>query len=399
MYSKIERSNVACYYLFAIFREPILWGPILITYIAAVAKMSLSEIYFMEACCVIIASIVQVPTGAFADTYGRARSIQIGMLLIVCEVLIFSLSTNKLMIWLANTFWAIGYSFMSGADSSLLKDSLTALGREDEFKKIHSRANGIKFGIVTFAVLFVGYLAEKNIRLPLRIDTGIVLTGFVISLFFNDKHHTIVRNNHEKHNGKWFKRIKRSLVNSWNNKMILWLIVFGVIVSVVSKLWFFTYNKYFELNNIPLRYYGYIFAGLNLVACLSSWNASRLIKSTTTMGGINIIFGCIAIPLIMMGLIIHPLSAVFTLAQNIVRGFAGTFSENIFHKNINSADRATMISVKSMYSEAAEVVCMLFFSYITSIYTLQSAILGLGIFTFIAWFIMARSFKKYFGNH
>ncbi|HPN81500.1 MAG TPA: hypothetical protein PK412_03070, partial [bacterium] len=75
---KQANRNVVLYYFFQLLREPLFWGPILISYIRHVSQMSLSEIYIMEATCLIGIMLLEIPSGALADLLGRRRTIFIG---------------------------------------------------------------------------------------------------------------------------------------------------------------------------------------------------------------------------------------------------------------------------------------------------------------------------------
>jgi MFS family permease len=85
-------GNIVKYYLYKLFANSGMRGPILVMFMTTTCKMPLSEVYFCEACCVIILAALQIPMGILADRWGRVKTIRIGCLFIVLELLGFAIS-------------------------------------------------------------------------------------------------------------------------------------------------------------------------------------------------------------------------------------------------------------------------------------------------------------------
>lgn len=90
--------NIKLYYLFQLFKEPLFWGAILITFITRVSDMTLSDIYLMEAVCVIGIVVLDSPLGALADLIGRRTTILIGICIWSVKLFVFASAVNPLMI-------------------------------------------------------------------------------------------------------------------------------------------------------------------------------------------------------------------------------------------------------------------------------------------------------------
>ena len=391
--TKSYDSNVRLYYGYAMLREPILWGPILVIYIQSVSFMSLAEIYLMEASCVTIASLLQIPTGHFADRYGRKNSMIVGLLFILTEMILFTIASSKTEIWISNTFWAIGYSFMSGADSALLYDSLRAIKRQREYRKIEGKVMCLRYLVVAAAVISSGYLATIYIRLPCMIDTVIIMTCFFVVFAMREAPH---EDDSTEHGGLAVQKV--GMLNAikccWHNKKMVWIIALATTVSVTSKLWFFTYNPYFKEVGIKLIYYGYIFMALNVVAAISSYYAHAVSNRLSSMASIALSLSCIFIPILVMGILMEPWAVLMVLPQNFVRPFINS----LLHENISSRQRATMISVKSSIHQLMEVMCMVVFALLISEFTLGSALTCLGLVTGVISIVLLVSYGKYFNK-
>lgn len=383
MNTRLAERNIKLFYVFQLLREPLFWGPILIIYISRVSGMNLAEIFFMEAVVLILLFVLEIPSGAIADLLGRKRALVIGYALLALDNLFFALASTPFMIWTANIIWVIGYALVSGADSALLYDSLFYLNREKEFMKIRGRSDAYRLALVAVCSIAAGYLAEINLRLPVFLSTFFILANLFNLLFMFEppvvKYQQYYWREH-------LQKIVDGLSLVWQAKKILWLIGFAVLVGTVSKIWFFTYNMYFELVELPLVYYGWIFFPLNLVAATVSHNADRLRRRLGETGSMLLMLGCLAMPILLMSYLVFPGSSLLIIIQNITRGLINPFVEDEVHAQVSSRNRATAISIKSASIGVGQFLGLGGFSYclaagglIMSLKILGWATLGGGI--------------------
>lgn len=355
MDTKQAQRNVALYYFFQLLREPLFWGPILISYIMAVSRMTLSEIYAMEAICLVGIMLLEVPSGALADLLGRRRTIFIGSALFIADNLVFALADSKLMIWSANLIWVVGFSLVSGADSSLLYDSLKVLGQEDDYKKIEGRSTAYRFLLAAACSVFVGYLTSYSWRLPVGLGVVFIAANCLVTWFFVEP--PFAGGKKYSAAGHW-QLMKLSVLFVANHRPVKWVIVFSVLVGVVSKIWFFTYNPYFELVGLPLHYYGWLFFGLNLVAAFFCHQADRLYRRLGDFGSIVMMLSAVSLPILAMGLVVSKPLALLVIMQNVARGYYNPFIGHFLHRYLDSANRATVVSIKSAVRGLGEFVML-----------------------------------------
>jgi len=118
--AKDAARNIRLYRLYVTFREPLLWGSILISFIMHVGHMSLAQIYFMESLVLLGTIFLQVPTGALADLIGRKKTVIFGSIMYSISIIWFSFGNSPLDMWGANILCMFGISFCDGADSAFL---------------------------------------------------------------------------------------------------------------------------------------------------------------------------------------------------------------------------------------------------------------------------------------
>ena len=157
---KLER-NIHLFYAFRLLREAQIWIPIWIVYLVVDRGFTLSEVGVAEAAFLIGLTILEVPTGAVADRYGRSKSLVLGAITLIAALLIFAFATSIPILLASFLLWSVADTLMSGADLALLYDSLSALGRQREYEKLAGRGEAMLWGGATLAVLIGAPLAAQ----------------------------------------------------------------------------------------------------------------------------------------------------------------------------------------------------------------------------------------------
>jgi MFS family permease len=386
------KRNILLYKLYQAFKEPLFWGPILIIYIQKIGNMSLPQIYLMESVCVILLFILQIPTGALADKIGRKKTMLIGSVLLVVDCLVFGLARGPAWIWMANIFWSFGFSLISGADSALLYDTLASQGKSDSYKQVDGKSIANRFILFAIASPIAGYLAATNMRLPVLLGLPGLLATCVFIMCMVEPPRT--------GDAMAKKRIqdimKLSVIFVANNKRVKWIIAYTALLLVIGKVWFFTYNPYFELVALPLKYYGWIFFVLNIVAAIFSYFAHQIAKRSSPLACFTVMVLITALPIMLMGAL--PLLPLvwLVLFQNVTRGYLRPFMGQYLNDHLKSEHRATVSSVQSAVDALAQFVLLGVFGLILKVVNLPIALIMLGTGTLFVGLILLVRYQKIF---
>lgn len=392
MQKKQMQKNLLLYKWYQLFREPLFWGPILILYVTRLTGMKLEELFFMEGITYLMIVALEIPSGAIADMIGRKKTIFIGMVLECIHVIILLFATQPIHIWIENIIWAVGYTLISGADVSLIYDSLKSEEREDEFKTIHGKANANRFLLIAICSLSVGFLGKINLRLPAILSLiPFIVNVWVVSRFTEPP---ITKTGKVKLNQHW-DLMKTSVLFVANHLKLKWIIGFTALMAIISKLWFFTYNPYFEMVNLPLEYYGVIFFSLNIVSFLFSYFADKISKKLTDYQSVGLITLSTMLPLAVMSIFVRTASSWLVLFQNIGRGYSKVFNEHMFNDYLDSENRATCNSISSAVVQFICAISLMIFSKLVLARTsLPNALQYLAIFGLTGTAILLVTFQK-----
>ena len=129
--------------------------------------LRLSQILTLNAWFMGWTFLLEVPTGAVADFFGRKWSIVLGALTTAIASLVYA-SAPRFEVFLgAEIIFALGYTLVSGADEALLYDSLVASGREPEGRRQIARLHAAQLlGLVTGALAGSVIAGAWGVRMP-----------------------------------------------------------------------------------------------------------------------------------------------------------------------------------------------------------------------------------------
>ena len=106
--------------------------------ILAARGYSLAQIGLAETVFHITSLLLEIPSGVFADLFGRKRMLLVSSLLRMIGNVIMILSGNLFMVCLSLAFHAASYNFASGSGDALAYDSLKLVQREAYYEKYAS---------------------------------------------------------------------------------------------------------------------------------------------------------------------------------------------------------------------------------------------------------------------
>lgn len=128
--------------------------------------LSITEIMILKAVYSVVIVMLELPSGYFADVVGRKKMLVIGAFLGAAGFITYSLTHSYLGFLIAEIALGAGQSFISGADSAMLYDTLASGKRQNEY----TRYEGINTSVGNFSEAFAGLaggaLALASLRLP-----------------------------------------------------------------------------------------------------------------------------------------------------------------------------------------------------------------------------------------
>lgn len=343
---QIER-NIFLYYIFS----ALSFTPISLSVFVLFWKdngLNLFDIFLLQGIFSFAIVLWEVPTGMIADLIGKRTSLIAATSALTFAFLIYGSGHSFAPFLLAELIIALGVSLVSGADTSLLYDSLKKLNREEEYQKIEGRARAIQ--LISFAVcnLLGGFIGFYSYRATVYLSALGPFFALLISFGFVEVN--------IPHSGRSFKEnltsYKQLMFDSLKfikkHKLIRWQIIFSSVLAGSASWLLWLYQPYMQWTGLPVWGFGIAFAVFNLIAAYMSSIAHRLEGYFSVINLIIIIILLQVTPLILMSYIIGPFSFLFILGHQSVRGISRPLINDWLLKYTFADKRATVISINSM---------------------------------------------------
>ncbi|MFN0093622.1 MAG: MFS transporter [Dehalococcoidia bacterium] len=151
--------NLRLLQAFWFFRDAQIWIPVWIVFLTLEQGFTLTQVLTTEGIYLLAVVLLEVPTGAVADRWGRSKSLGLGAICLGVAVLAFAFATTYPILLGSFLLWALGTTLMSGADLALLFDTLKDAGREHEYEQWAGRGASLNWGGAAVATLLGGPIA------------------------------------------------------------------------------------------------------------------------------------------------------------------------------------------------------------------------------------------------
>ncbi len=257
VFARTVKNNIWKLYTISALRGFMLIMPVIVLFYKE-NGLSMAEVLLLQALFSVVIVVLEIPSGYFADLIGRRISIIFGGIGGFLGYLIYAGSYGFWGFLVAEIFLAVGASFMSGADSALLYDSLAEIGKKDDYKKYEGRFGSISNFSEAVASIIGGALAVISLRTPLYYESIALFLSVPLSFTLVETARQAI-NISESKIKSLAKIIKFSL---HEHKEIKWLIIYGGIISsaTLTMVWFI--QPYFVLVGLPLVWFGLAWAAL-----------------------------------------------------------------------------------------------------------------------------------------
>ena len=319
--------------------------------------------------------LLEVPSGYFADIFGRKKALMLTGIFAAIAMLIFALGINFYHFLFAAILWATAGVFISGADSAFIYDTLKDLKREGDYKKIWGNIVFYYSIGVSLASIIGGILGKLDFRYPFyaMIPFMLLLIPLSLSLKEPQRHKTIFTKNYLF---DLLKIIKSSVLK---NKKLRWLLAYSAVIVGFINIAYFLYQPYFKLSGLNIVYFGVVFAGFNVVVAISGKYSHLIEAKIGQKYSLILLFVLTGVSFLLMSNFIYLFSFAFALLIQFVKGFSSVVVSDYVHQLTDSSVRATVLSVKSLIEKLFFAIITPFIGWVVDVYSLIQALTLSGI--------------------
>ena len=351
--------------------------------------LTLTEVMILQSIYSFSVALFEIPSGYIADIFGRKKTIVLSTIFTFIGFLVFSFFGGFYAFAIAQVLVGIGGSLMSGSDSAIIYDTLLETNSKTTYTKIEGRSYAIGNFSEAFAGILGGFLAVGSIYMPIYVQTSILF--FSIPIAF-----TLIEPTMHKENklDRSFKAVlevvKFAMVD---NQKLKWLIIYSSAMGVatLSMAWFA--QPFFKSINIPLAYFGILWAVLNFSAGITSFNAHQFDKKDNNYKMLFYLALAMPISFLFLGYNASVFGLIFILLIYLLRGIVTPILRNAINENTTSNKRATVLSVRSLIIRISFAISAPILGYIADNYSLAISFYGLAIV--VGFFSILSAIKLY----
>lgn len=304
--------------------------------------MGMHEIFLLKAIYSIAIVVMEIPSGWMADVWGRKKTLLLGGILGSGGFLLYSFSYGFWAFALAEIILGVGHSFVSGADSALLYDSLKASGKTDQYIKQEGRITSVGNFAEAIAGIIGGFLAAISLRTPFYFQFAVASIAIPAAFtLIEPKIHTTEHIHSVK---KLFGNIRKTLLV---NKNLRISILLSAVTGTSTLTFAWLVQPYFKAVGLSVELFGIFWTALNLTVGVSSVFAYKVERYLGKKSTLILIITVLAAGYFLSGINITLWGMAFLFLFYIVRGLATPVLKNYINLYTESDVRATMLSVRN----------------------------------------------------
>lgn len=369
------RHNIWKIYVGEFLGEVLFMAAVIVPFLGGTG-LTMQEILTTEAFFAGALFLLEIPTGYFADVIGRKHSIVIGTVFLIIGTGMYAVSSTFGGFLIGAIFWGIGVSFNSGAEEALLYESLQAIGRENDYKKMMGNVFFVGRMASIVGSISGGLLAAVSLRLPAYATVASVIIWLPIALTLTETRHK----QEEQETWKHFLRIfKESILE---NAVLRTFILFAAI-TIFFNIEFWLKQRYLESVAVPLASFGIIFAGVSLSSGLGGKFAQQIE---------NAIGQKRSLALIALAPLVVWLSLAFAHSAWVIPlffvvpalwGFSEPLFSDFLQRLVTSDRRATVLSVVNCLRRGLFFIFVPFLGWVSDVLSIQHAFAAMALIALI----------------
>lgn len=337
-------------------------------------EMGMHEIFVLKAIYSIAIVAMEIPSGWMADVWGRKKTLILGSILGSAGFLIYSFSYGFWAFVGAEIILGIGHSFVSGADSAMLYDSLKADSRTDKYIREEGRITSVGNFAEAIAGIVGGFLAAISLRTPFYFQFVVAAIAIPASLTMIEPRVHVAEHLHSIK--KLVQNIRTTFVSDKNLRIaILLSAVTGT--ATLTFAWFV--QPFFKAIDLLVEMFGIFWTALNLTVGVSSVFAYKVAGFLGRKWSILMVIVLLAAGYILSGTVISYWGLAFLFLFYLVRGIATPIFKNYINEYTESGVRATMLSVRNFIIRITFAGVGPLLGYITDNISLNKALMLAGV--------------------
>ncbi len=394
---KIKSKNLNLFHISKLFELPNFWLPYIYIYLSEYKHLPLAQVFFLLGLQEFALIFLELPTGVVADKISRKFSVGLGYIVTFLPLALLPFANNFWTFFVLLFIKAMGRALVSGADTSLLYDTLLDLKKEERYKNELSKAKSLTFGFTALSLFLSGFIASFNIDLVFMLPLPFALIGAIAMFLMKEPEISVEQKRFQEKN--YFKHAWKSFFKVFRVKsLIVPILIFAIVESIAVQLKYI-YTPFFASLETELSAMGGIVSIFYVVRSVSAFVNSK-IKAQDEAKILIVSTFISMISFVLIGIFVNP---IFAIVLFTIEVFAESVSVpaigHSIHRKLESSNRATSMS-------SINLVCSIFassiiwvFGAVSEVSDIRYAIFFISFLYLISFFLSNILFKRRICRH
>lgn len=337
-------------------------------FLTSIKGLTAAQVLFVDAFYPIFKFILEIPSNIIVNKLGKRRSLILGNIFIVGDILFLILASNMYMVIFSWFLSAFGYALKGLTESNLLYDSIPKSDKRGAiFAKIDGKSSSFYYYLDAISAISTGFLFVINGYLPMILCLIICIISLLLSFNFKD-----VDNSQEDEPAPSVKDILLDLKQATKfivkSNRLRSLIIFDSFFCAFLAMYSTLRSSILTDIHLPEQYFGLVYAGLQLISGIASSHQdkfhnkyrNRTLSVFATRSTISfIIIGLCTMTNLNFGLALMIILLMFAL-QYAIKGPYYTLAKR-YLSNFTTSSMRTKISLvgELLYSIIRAVLCLI----------------------------------------
>ncbi|MDP0500167.1 MAG: MFS transporter [Verrucomicrobiota bacterium JB022] len=336
--------------------------------------LTLTQFNLLNAIWAATIVLAEVPSGAMADIVGRRNLVLLAALLMTVEMVVLLVAPIDGG-WMLFTLVAInriasglGEASASGADEAVAFDTLQEKGLEAQWPRvldILARWSAVGFFVAMILGGLVYDLTLVNtvwqalggseeltradiVKIPIWMTLIHALVVALAALRMKEPE------SFERQPMRWaavrgaFQQMARAGQWTLQHRFVLFVIIAGVLLDAFGRQLAVLGSEYLSIIGYPPSMLGFIFAGLALLGFFYGRIGRFLVTHRSPVQNLLLLSGCMLAGLLGLGFALPYVGLLFYLLCTSALNFVGFFHSHYLNREVDSKQRATVLSFKGL---------------------------------------------------
>jgi MFS family permease len=341
--------------------------------------MGMHEIFVLKSIYSLAIVTLELPSGWMADVWGRKKTLLLGAVLGSVGFLMYSFSFGFWAFVAAEIVLGAGHSFVSGADSAMLYETLKADRKSEQYVKHEGRITSAGNFAEALAGVAAGFLAAVSLRTPFYFQFAVATLAVPAALTLKEPLVKAATTGHSvKH---MFFTIKKTLLKETDLRISILL---SAVTGTATLTFAWLVQPFFKAVDLPVEWFGILWTALNLSVGVSSAFAYRFEGKFDRKKEVFFLILFIALGYFLSGMTILREGLFFLFLFYFIRGLATVVFKNYINQYAPSEIRATILSVRNLVIRISFALIGPLLGWMTDHISLKMAFVVAGGIYFIA---------------